>query len=115
MKYEDRSKNFYQKLLKKFQSKYGPPNTWNGDSFGVVYIWKWHFVDENKNRVSLSLQFNAKNTNETIGNMVKLAYPEKIKKERLCFIHSREQNKQESKKTKSQSPEETDWKYLIPR
>ncbi len=115
MKYEDRSKKFYRKLLKKFRSKYGPPDIWNGDSFGVVYIWKWHFIDENKNRVSLSLQFNAKNTNETIGNMVKLSYPEKIKEERLCFIHSREQNKQESQKTKHQSPKETDWQYLIPR
>jgi hypothetical protein len=47
--------------------------------------------------------------------MVKLSYPEKIKEERLCFIHSREQNRQESNKTQRQDSKETDWQYLIPR
>ncbi len=115
MKYQDKSKQFYKKLLAKFKTKFGDPDTWKGDSFGVLYIWKWHFIDKNQNRVSLSLQFNAKDSDETIGSMVKLSYPEKIKKERLCFIHTRDKNKQRTDKIKKHELNKSDWQYLIPR
>ena len=85
MKYEDKSEQFYQQLLGKFREQFGEPDAWSGDSFGVMHIWKWQFIDKDKNRVSLALQYNGKNSNETIGNMVRLSYPEKIEEERLCF------------------------------
>ena len=85
MKYEDKSKEFYERLLKKFREKFGAPDSWNGDSFGVVRIWQWQFIDQEKNRVSLMLQYNGKNSEETIGNVVRLSYPDKINEERRCF------------------------------
>lgn len=76
MKYQNSSKNFYDELLKKYKSKYGKPTEWKGDAFGVLYIWKWRFVDKDNRRVNLILQHNLGDDNENIGNMVKLSFPE---------------------------------------
>ncbi len=110
MKYEDKSEGFYKTLLKKYRHKFGPADSWNGDSFGIVHIWKWRFTDEQENRVSLSLQFNKKNVNETVGNVVKLSYPDKMNNERICFnqMFGNDEQLQKDQQT-------TDWSFLIPR
>lgn len=110
MKYEDKSERFYKTLLKKYRQEFGPADSWNGDSFGIVHIWKWNFTDEAQNRVSLSLQFNKKNVNETVGNLVRLSYPDKINQERLCFNQMFGQNTSQKK-----DQQKTDWSFLIPR
>lgn len=115
MKYEDKSEKFYKTLFKMFRQKFGPADLWSGDSFGILHIWKWHFVDDRQNRVSLSLQFNKKNSNETIGNMVRLSYPDKIAKERLCFNQMSDQNETQQDGTTQEDQQETDWSYLIPQ
>lgn len=115
MKYSDRSREFYNTLLEKFREKFGPPDSWNGDSFGVMLIWKWQFVDSEKNKVSLALQHNGKNSNETIGNMVKLSFSEKIEEERLCFIDMCAQHKEKTEEKHREELKKTDWSYLIPR
>lgn len=115
MKYEDKSKSFYQQLLKKYRKKFGPPDSWQGDSFGVKYVWKWFFIDENQDRVSLALQFNSKDSNETIGNMVKLSYPGKIEEERLCFVEMCDDSKVKGDKELTKQPKKADWSFLIPQ
>ncbi len=115
MKYEDKSKNFYETLLAKFREKYGAPGSWAGDSFGVMLIWKWQFVDSDNNKISLSLQHNSKNIDETIGNMVKLSFPEKIDEERRCFVDMCKQHQQGTDEARREELKKTDWSYLIPR
>ncbi|MEJ2058288.1 MAG: hypothetical protein P8X39_10665, partial [Desulfofustis sp.] len=44
MKYANSDREFYEELLQKFKQKFGTPDEWNGDAFGVIYSWKWHFV-----------------------------------------------------------------------
>ena len=115
MKYDDKSREFYNTLLAKFREKFGEPDSWKGDSFGVMLIWKWQFVDKDQNRISLSLQHNGKNSNETIGNMVKLSFPEKIEEERLCFVDMCERHKAKSDKNHQEELKKTDWSFLIPQ
>lgn len=115
MKYEDKSKSFFKKLLKKFRKKYGEPDIWSGDSFGVKRIWKWHFVDKDNNRVNLKLQHNSKDSNETIGNMVKLSYPDKIENERRCFMEMCENLKKDIAPTRLEELKKSDWSHLIPQ
>lgn len=114
MKYEDKSKNFYQQLLKKVKARYGDPDTWSGDSFGLKYIWKWHFTDKEDNRVTLKLQFNAKDSNETIGNMIKLSYPDKIAEERRCFMEMCEANRKQFDVNRIEKLQQSTWSHLIP-
>jgi hypothetical protein len=115
MKYEDPSKLFYDELLKRYKAKYGKPDEWNGDAFGVVYIWRWRFVDENNRRVNLLLQHNLQNHKETVGNMVKLSYPELIEEERLCFIEFCQTNKTAEQRETIKQRMKPDWDFMIPR
>lgn len=115
MKYEDKSNNFYQKLLTAFREKFGEPAAWTGDSFGVMHVWKWQFIDNEQNRVSLSLQYNGKNSNETIGNVVKLAYPGKMEEERLCFVEMCEASKNKTDAKRREELMKFDWSHLIPK
>lgn len=115
MKYKDSSKEFYHLLLKKFKKQFGKPTEWKGDAFGVLYIWKWSFIDDNDRRISLSLQHNLQNHNENIGNVVKLSFPEREEEERLCFIEYCEINKSPEEKQRIQQRIEPDWDYMIPR
>lgn len=115
MKYKDKSKKFYKRLLKEFSRKFGDPDSWEGDSFGILYLWKWRFIDKEGDKVTLSLQYNGKNSYETIGNMVKLSYPEKIEEERLCFIDMCEQLDEGRKAEQKKGQKEVDWSSLIPQ
>lgn len=114
MKYEDKSKKFYDTLLAKIKTQYGEPDTWSGDSFGVKHIWKWSFTDKDNNRVSLKLQYNSKDSNETIGNMIKLSYPNKIADERRCFMEMCHESRMRLDVARLEELKKSDWSHLIP-
>jgi len=115
MKYQNSSKNFYDELLKKYKSKYGKPTEWKGDAFGVLYIWKWRFVDKDNRRVNLILQHNLQNDDENVGNMVKISFPELMEEERFCVIDFFEKNKTAEEKETIKQRMKPDWDYMLPR
>jgi len=115
LKYNDTSKKYFTLLLKKYKEKYGKPTEWKGDSFGILHIWKWKFVDENKNRVNLILQHNTRNPNENTGNMVKLSYPDHIVREQACFSKQCTQNINTDTKEQLMQRKKSGWTYLIPK
>ena len=115
MKYKDKSKKFFEQLLKKFRKKYGEPHAWTGDSFGVMHVWKWKFIDKEQNKVSLKLQYNGKNSDETLGNMVKLSYPGKIQEERLCFIEVCANTTEKIDTKRREELNKSDWTHLVPQ
>ena len=114
MKYEDKSKKFYNTILKKIKAQYGDPDTWSGDSFGLKHIWKWDFRDRDNNRVTLKLQYNSKDSSETIGNMIKLSYPDKIADERRCFMEMCSETRNQLDVAQLEELEKSDWSHLIP-
>lgn len=115
LKYEDPSKQYFKLLLKKYKKKFGKPTEWKGDSFGILHIWKWKFLDKNNNRVHLILQHNTKNPNENIGNMVKLSYPDNIAREQACFSNQCTMNIGKTEKEKQEMRKKSDWNYMIPK
>ena len=115
MKYQNSSKAFYDELLKKYKSKYGKPTEWKGDAFGVLYIWKWRFVDKDNRRVNLILQHNLQNDDENVGNMVKISFPELMDEERFCVIDFFEKNKTAEEKETIKQRMKPDWDYMLPR
>lgn len=115
LKYENSDKEYFYKLLKEFKRKYGEPNEWKGDSFGILHIWKWNFINSDKKKVNLILQHNLRNPNENIGNMVKLSYPELLDEERICFNEMCEDMKSDQDIKRRQELKKPDWEYLIPR
>jgi len=111
LKYRDNTRKFFNKLFKRYKQKFGEADEFTGDAFGIVLSWKWRFEDKDKNAITLELQHNLKNSDENIGNMVKLSMPDRIEAERKCFNKVCNLNKVpcpvESMKE--------DWENLLPR
>jgi hypothetical protein len=112
LKYADSSKKFYEELLKRFKQKFGDPTQWQGDPFHIVLAWKWSFTDPQGNRISMVLQHNTRDEEESIGNSVKLTVWNLIEAERECY---QEKMSAESKKKKSAKKSPPSWDQLIPQ
>jgi len=111
MKYKDSSRKFYNELLTRYKEKFGKPDEFTGDAFGIVLEWKWRFTDKDNNYITLSLQHNQKNIDENIGNMVKLTMPDRITAEQECFV----KQCQVDKKACPAGMMSESWENLLPR
>ena len=110
LKYQDRSYKFYKQLLEKYRKSFGDNPTFTGDSFGNVKRWKWAFTNDQGQRVTLVLQHNLNDSDESMGNMLKLRLPDLMNAERICF------NNTNPKNSDSNEPEsDADWAKLIPQ
>jgi len=114
LKFADASPEFYEKLLERYKKTFGDPNEWRGDPFHVVIAWKWSFTDKEGNPVSLILQHNTKDTEEKMGNSVKLAIHNFIESERACFIE-KNPDFRKSAKGNPRSANAPEWDNCIPR
>jgi len=112
MKYADSSKKFYDELLKRFKQRFGEPSEWRGDPFHIVISWKWSFVDDQKNRISMILEHNKRDEAETVGNTVKLTMWNLIEEERNCEKEKFPETDEEPTKKEKGPP---NWDLLIPR
>ncbi len=115
MKYEDSSKRFFDKLLKKYKNKFGSPTEWKGDSFGIKHVWKWKFTDEDGRIVNLILKHNLRDPNQNIGNLVSMSYPELEEIERLCFNRKCEEITSPEHQKRRDELKKTGWNFLIPQ
>lgn len=111
LKYQDASKKFYEALLKRFKQRFGNPSEWRGDPFHIVLAWKWAFTDKQGNRISLLLQHNTRDQEESIGNTVKMTMWNLVEEERRC--HEKKEVGKE-KKPSGKTPEPA-WDLLIPQ
>jgi hypothetical protein len=112
LKYTDASRKFYDELLKRFKQSFGEPDEWRGDPFRIVIAWKWSFKDPVVGRISMILQHNTRDKEESIGNSVKLTTWDLIDAERQCWQKKSAQKKRELE-VKRSGP--SDWDQLIPR
>ena len=112
LKYQDPSKKFYEQLLKRFKQRFGDPSEWQGDPFHIVLAWKWTFTDPQGNRISLVLEHNTRDREESIGNSVKLTMWNLIDEERQCFEKKASAESKKKTPTKKQKPS---WDQLIPQ
>jgi len=85
LKYEDDSKKFFDRLLERYEEKFGKPDEYRGDPFHILISWKWSFVDSKNNRISLTLQHNTLDEEEKVGNAVKLTMTNLVEEDRACF------------------------------
>ena len=117
LKYADSSKGFYENLLKRFKKQFGEPDEYRGDPFGIFKAWKWSFVDEQNQRISLTLQHNSRDAEEKMGNAVKISNITLIEEDGLCYkrkqLDHRERLRQ--REWKAANPELTGWDLFVPR
>lgn len=115
-KYADASIAFYEALLKRFKARFGEPVEYRGDPFHIVIAWKWAFMDENNNDISLILQHNTLDEEEKKGNSIKITMWNLLKNEIRCF----EKRHPESAGSKSAAfklgnSDSIEWERFIPQ
>ena len=108
LKYRDKSVSFFNDLLEQYKARFTSKPRFIGDSFGRVKSWKWSFKTNDGERVTLVLQHNLKDEDQSIGNTVKLSLPDRVIAERNC---SNESIPQSQKKAESAT---TNWDLLLP-
>ncbi len=115
LKYEYSDKKFYNKLLERFEQKFGEPDEWRGDPFHVIIAWKWSFRDRDNNRISLTLQ-HSRDEEFKWGNSVKLTHTTLIEKERSCYEkkHPNAAEDQGSKTSDKTSLKQLDYQRFVP-
>ena len=86
LKFSDPSKDFFEALLKNYKEQLGPPDEYKGDPFQTMIAWKWSFVNDQNEKISLILQHNIMVDDEKIGNSVKLTLTSRMDQERDCFL-----------------------------
>ncbi|MFC1885646.1 hypothetical protein ACFLZM_01125 [Thermodesulfobacteriota bacterium] len=117
LKCADSSKTFFEKLLKRFKQRFGEPSEWRGDPFHIYLAWKWSFKDKDQNRISLTISHNTKDSQEKMGNAIKLTMTNRLEEERLCFEKKQPEFRKHGQKKppKKESKEPVDWNLYIPR
>ena len=106
LKYKDPSKKFYEQLLKRISKKFGEPDDYKGDPFHIVLSWKWSFVDKKNDRITLILQHNSMDTEEKLGNSIKLTNRSLMEEDLRCY--------KEKALDQRQKLRFRDWKVMIP-
>lgn len=115
-KYADDSKPFYDALLKRFKERFGEPDEYRGDPFHIVIAWKWAFMDENNNDISLILQHNTLDEEEKKGNSIKMTMWNLLKNELRCFEEKNPQTKGSKNADFDYNKSEgVNWEHFIPR
>jgi hypothetical protein len=109
MKYADRSKQFYEQLLERLKKRYGEPKEWRGDPFHAHLSWKWAFLDDKGNNISMILEHNVRDPDESSGNTIKLTFWNLVEKEKVCYESNNPKNKKAKTKIKP------DWDLLVPK
>ena len=117
IKYKDSSKKFFEKLLKQIKNKFGDPGEYRGDPFHILISWKWSFVDKDGNRISMTLQHNSMDTEEKLGNAIKLTMTSLIEEDQRCYeIKALDQRqKLRQREGKLMTPGLTGWDLYVPR
>lgn len=110
LKYNDSSKKFFKTLLNRFKQRFGEPDEWRGDAFHVVIAWKWNFIDQHGNQISLTLQHNTMDREEKMGNAVKMTLTSQIRKELSCY-----EKKQPQQSRPQKQSGKIDWDLFVPK
>ena len=117
LKYKDASKKFYEGLLKRIKKKFGDPNEYRGDPFHILIAWKWSFINKDGRRISMTLQHNSLDTEEKMGNAIKLTMTSLIEEDRQCYkikaLDQREKLRQREWET--MKPDSSGWSLFVPR
>ncbi|MGD1972420.1 MAG: hypothetical protein PVH37_07940 [Desulfobacterales bacterium] len=117
LKYQDSSKTFFENLLEGIKKKYGDPDEYRGDPFQILIAWKWSFIDQEGNRISLTLQHNSQDAEQKRGNAIKLTMTNLIEEDQRCYkikeLDHREKLRQRDRKV--MDPGLNGWDLYVPR
>jgi len=106
LKYKDPSKKFYEELLNKIKNKFGKPDEYRGDPFHIVLSWKWSFVNQKNERITMTLEHNTLDTEEKLGNSIKITNRSAMENDLKCYREKALDHRQKLRLR--------DWKIMTP-
>ncbi len=115
LKYKDNSKKFFEKLKKRIVKRFGESDEYRGDPFHIVIAWKWSFVTQDNQRISLTLQHNSRDEEEKIGNSIKLSMTSLISDERECHYKSTGETHSDRDNAQPIELDQTGWDLFSPK
>ncbi len=115
LKYKDDSKAFFDKLKKRIVKRFGETDAYRGDPFHIVIAWKWSFVNQDNQKISLTLQHNSRDEEEKMGNSIKLSMTSLIDDERKCHYKSMDKMQTDKDKVQPIVMDQTGWDLFCPR
>jgi len=83
LKFNDRSQDLFERLLKRYKKVYGKPDSYEGDAFRNIIGWKWNF-HQGDERVSLLLMWS-RDKEMRPGVSIKMSLTSMIDLEYQCF------------------------------
>ena len=117
LKYKDSSKKFYENLLKRIKKKFGEPDEYRGDPFHIVVSWKWSFVDQKNDRITMTLQNNSMDNEEKLGKSIKLTNRSLIEEDLKCYKVKAPDQRQKlrHREWKAMTPGLSGWDLYVPQ
>lgn len=117
LKYKDPGKKFYEQLFKRIKKKFGKPDEYRGDPFHIVLSWKWSFVDQKNERITMILQHNSMDTEEKMGNSIKLTNRSVMSEDLKCFRKKAldQRQKLRHRDWKAMTPGLSGWDLYVPQ
>ncbi len=112
LKYDDSSVDFFQKMYKALEKKYGTPQN-RGNPFGTLKVWKWALTSPQGHAISLILTHNnGKDDEYSYGNTLRLADRTLIDHEAACYrLRQQEEANKHPAPPVLEKPKSFDW-YL---
>lgn len=112
LKFDNDSKDFFNKLLDRYKKQFGDPKEWRGDPFQMVVSWKWSFQSAEGRQINLELTHSEDEDYKT-GNFVKMTQRSLWESEAACL---RKSNMAPNVGDPAPTPEDQiDFTQLIPR
>lgn len=83
LKFHDRSKDLFEKLLDKYTKRYGKPDSYQGDAFKNVIAWQWDFA-RNGEKLDVLLMWS-RDKSMRPGVSIKMTITSLFESEYECF------------------------------
>lgn len=93
----DNSRDFFEKLLITYKTKFGEPDVWRGDAFHNRIFWKWSFKEPDGTNISVILG-HSKDPEDKPGNSIKFTLRSAWEAEMACY-HKKGQSPKKGGKT----------------
>lgn len=116
-KYANDSREFFDELVRRMKARFGQKPEWRGDPFQNLSAWKWSFRDTEGRRITLLVQHNQVDTDERIGNTLKLTWVDAVEQERSCYErkHPEGNRPKHAKKVAATAMNASEWDVLMPK
>ncbi|ROR01669.1 hypothetical protein [Desulfosoma caldarium] len=94
VKYEEDSRDFFDKLLEAVKSRYGAPTQYVGDPFQAYVAWRWNFDISNDEEITMILShYDGDDEEHTQGNAIKLTLKSRMMREAQCYRAQQEKER----------------------